>query len=239
VSARPFPAVPLADLLALAIVEHGPASGSELARCVHVWKATVLAELRASPRFELLGRGRGSRWRLAAESRPQGGLGTERNRIAARARPLGRAGRFRPSGSLRAARCPDRTAARRKLARRESSDGGAGGVNGSASPAELIEAFADVLRPIVAELVDEQLAQRLAERDEGEEPAPYLTVAQYAERHHATPVAIRARIRRGALDALRPPGGREWLIPNRADKPEVSQTSRNEKALAPRKRPRA
>jgi len=53
---------------------------------------------------------------------------------------------------------------------------------------------------------------------------PNLTVAQYAERHHATPAAIRARIRRGALNAIRPPGGREYLIPNErtcSDVPEA------------------
>lgn len=59
--------LPFADLLALAILEHGPASGSELARRVKVRKRTVLDELRTSPRFERIGSGPGSRWRLASQ----------------------------------------------------------------------------------------------------------------------------------------------------------------------------
>lgn len=55
----------LADRLALAIVEHGPSAGSTLAARIGVRKATVLRELRTNPRFEQLGRGRGSSWRLA------------------------------------------------------------------------------------------------------------------------------------------------------------------------------
>jgi hypothetical protein len=58
--------LPLGDLLALAILEHGPDSGSALARTVNTRKQAVLDELRTSSRFEQLGRGRGSRWRLAA-----------------------------------------------------------------------------------------------------------------------------------------------------------------------------
>jgi hypothetical protein len=90
-------------------------------------------------------------------------------------------------------------------------------VSARPSAVELHEALADVLRPIVAELVDERLDRRLADRRfdrNDDESAPYLTVAQYAERHHATPAAVRARIRRGSLQAIRPPGGREYLIPN-------------------------
>ena len=67
--------LPLGDLLALAILEHGPDSGSTLARMVHARKQAVLDELRSNPRFERLGRGRGSRWRLAA--RPWEPMGTE------------------------------------------------------------------------------------------------------------------------------------------------------------------
>jgi hypothetical protein len=83
------------------------------------------------------------------------------------------------------------------------------------SAAELLDALRDVLRPVVAELVAEELARaRDAQSRTAEEEPPYLTVAQYAERHQATPAAVRARIRRGALEAIRPPGGREYLIPN-------------------------
>jgi hypothetical protein len=55
----------LADRLALAIVEHGPSSGSRLAGRVAANKAAVLLELRTNPMFESTGRGRGSSWRLA------------------------------------------------------------------------------------------------------------------------------------------------------------------------------
>jgi hypothetical protein len=86
------------------------------------------------------------------------------------------------------------------------------------SAAELLAVVADVLRPLVAELVAEELA-RAHDAPRAEEEPPYLTVAQYAERHRASPAAVRARIRRGALpEAFIPPGGREYLIPNeRAD----------------------
>jgi hypothetical protein len=77
----------------------------------------------------------------------------------------------------------------------------------------LADALVEAFRPIVAELVAEELERRLADRDHDDEPAPYLTVAQYAERHQATPAAVRARIRRRTLPAIRPPGGREYLIP--------------------------
>ncbi len=59
----------LADRLALAIVEHGPSSGTDLALWVAARKQTVLETLRADRRFESLGLGRGSRWRLAAGNR--------------------------------------------------------------------------------------------------------------------------------------------------------------------------
>lgn len=87
-------------------------------------------------------------------------------------------------------------------------------MNDRPTAAELLESLAEVLRPLVAELVDEQLERRRAELDRAEQQAPFLTVAQYAEVHHATPAAVRARIRRGQLDAIRPPGGREYLISN-------------------------
>ena len=67
----------LADRLALAIVEHGPASGSDLAIRVAARKTTVLRELQEDARFECLGSGRGSRWRLAG------------NRIDPRREPMG------------------------------------------------------------------------------------------------------------------------------------------------------
>jgi hypothetical protein len=80
----------------------------------------------------------------------------------------------------------------------------------------IADALAEVLRPVVAELVGEEIERQLAERDP-DDSAPFLTVAQYAQLHHTTPEAVRARIRRGRLQAIRPPGGREYLIPNDVD----------------------
>jgi hypothetical protein len=51
-------------MLALAILEHGPSSGSALARHVVARKGAVLDVLVSDPRFEQLSAGRGSRWRL-------------------------------------------------------------------------------------------------------------------------------------------------------------------------------
>jgi hypothetical protein len=74
------------------------------------------------------------------------------------------------------------------------------------------DALVEALQPIVAKLVAAELEQQPEQAPSDE---PYLTVVQYAERVHTTPAAVRARIRRGALaDAFKPPGSREWLIPN-------------------------
>lgn len=79
----------------------------------------------------------------------------------------------------------------------------------------LTEALIEVLRPLVADLVAQEVAKQLADAGTAADgPSPYLlTVAQYADRHQATPEAVRARIRRGRLAAIRPPGSREYLIP--------------------------
>jgi hypothetical protein len=96
----------------------------------------------------------------------------------------------------------------------------------------LTDALAEALRPIVAELVAEELERREVDRDHEDDPRPFLTVAQYAELHQATPAAVRARIRRGQLEAIRPPGGREYLIP-------ATKISAHAKAPATPKRPGA
>jgi hypothetical protein len=78
----------------------------------------------------------------------------------------------------------------------------------------LADALADVLRPVVAELVAQEFDRRAAEFEPPSEPAPWQTVAEYAREHRTTPEAVRARIRRRTLEARKPPGAREWLIPN-------------------------
>jgi hypothetical protein len=61
--------VDLADRLALAIAEHGPAPGSRLALILGVRKSVVLRELRDARRFALVGRGRAASWRLVGTDR--------------------------------------------------------------------------------------------------------------------------------------------------------------------------
>jgi hypothetical protein len=58
--------------------------------------------------------------------------------------------------------------------------------------------------------------ERLAQDERAELPE-YLTTAEYARLHRTTPGAVLARINRGTLEAMRPPGGREWHIPHRGD----------------------
>ena len=60
--------LPLGDLLALAILEHGPDPASKLALRVKARGASVALELRTNPRFERVGNGRGTRWRLSQGS---------------------------------------------------------------------------------------------------------------------------------------------------------------------------
>jgi hypothetical protein len=67
----------------------------------------------------------------------------------------------------------------------------------------------------LGELAVERVLERLAEADR--EPTEYLTTAEYARLHRTTAGAVLARIHRGTLHAIRPPGAREWLIPVKAD----------------------
>jgi hypothetical protein len=81
----------------------------------------------------------------------------------------------------------------------------------------LTDALADALRPVVAELVADELERLLGERENEHRDVDYLTTTEYAELHRTTAGAVLARIRRGTLHAIRPPGAREWLIPHSAD----------------------
>lgn len=78
---------------------------------------------------------------------------------------------------------------------------------------ELAGALAEALRPLIREVVAEELECRLAELEHGHDEREYLTTAEYARRFKTTPDAVGARIRRRTLRAIRPPGSREWLIP--------------------------
>lgn len=77
----------LADELAAAIVAGGPAPGSQLAGVVGARKATVLRALREARRFERVGRGPSSAWRLAGTGwEPiHGDESVDRDRYVARA----------------------------------------------------------------------------------------------------------------------------------------------------------
>jgi hypothetical protein len=74
--------------------------------------------------------------------------------------------------------------------------------------AELVDALAGVLRPLVAELVDAELERRDAGRR-----IEWLLVDEAAAQRRTTPGAMRARCERGQV-----PGavkdGRNWLIPS-------------------------
>jgi hypothetical protein len=75
------------------------------------------------------------------------------------------------------------------------------------------EALVEALRPLVRELVDEELDLRLAALEQRRDEVEYLTTSEYADRFKTTPGAVLARIHRRTLRAIRPPGSREWLIP--------------------------
>jgi hypothetical protein len=77
----------------------------------------------------------------------------------------------------------------------------------------IAEALVEALRPLVRELIDEQLDLRLAEIEQRRDRVDYLTTGEYADRFRTTPGAVLARINRGTLRAVRPPGSRSWLIP--------------------------
>jgi hypothetical protein len=106
-------------------------------------------------------------------------------------------------------------------------------VNGRPTGAQLLpEALAELLRPIVSELVAGEL-ERL-----GALPArvDWLTVEEYAEAMRTTPAAIRKRIERGRVaGAVRE--GKRWLIPAAAVAAATLTALENE-GRAPLTRPR-
>ena len=65
----------------------------------------------------------------------------------------------------------------------------------------------------IVELAASRALKRLAYDHRRADEVEYLTTAEYAARFKTTPGAVLARIHRGTLHAIRPPGGREWLIP--------------------------
>jgi hypothetical protein len=98
----------------------------------------------------------------------------------------------------------------------------------------------DELVDVVAERAAEKVLAKLRDLEHAQQAAaPYLTVEQYARKHHATPAAVRARIRRGTLHGLKPPGAREWLIPNGVDRAAATVSRAQTSAPATNERPGA
>jgi hypothetical protein len=105
--------------------------------------------------------------------------------------------------------------------------------------ATLLTAMIDVLRPVVAELVAVEVERQVAERVPPDEP--WVTASQYAQRHQTTAAAVRARCRRRTLPgAWKPPGSREWLIPNDGKQGVIAATmpsARGVTAVTPKSAP--
>jgi hypothetical protein len=73
-------------------------------------------------------------------------------------------------------------------------------------PSNLEEGMREILRPLVVDVVADELDRRLARRIE------WLTVEEYAERRRTTAAAVHKRLERGQIpEAVR--DGKRWLIP--------------------------
>jgi hypothetical protein len=74
----------------------------------------------------------------------------------------------------------------------------------------LTAALIDLLAPEIERMVDERVAQRLAERAEADRPDEWMTTAEAAAYRRLTPAALRARVRRGTVTAYDDNG--RWLF---------------------------
>jgi hypothetical protein len=98
------------------------------------------------------------------------------------------------------------------------------------------EAFLEALRPLVAELVELELERRLAELNGPD----WLTLEEAADHYRTTPVALRARARRGQLPGAVRDGSR-WLVDRRAYDATLTDAATVASPIngrAPRQRPR-
>ena len=75
-----------------------------------------------------------------------------------------------------------------------------------------VDVLIEALRPLVAELVEQEVERQLDAIGRPRNDEPYLTTDEYARLHKTTTEAVAARCRRGTLPAFKPPGSREWLI---------------------------
>jgi hypothetical protein len=78
---------------------------------------------------------------------------------------------------------------------------------------KLEDGMRELLRPLVTEIVREEVTAAIDEHLRKREDTEYLTTAEYARRFKTTSGAVLARINRGTLKATKPSGAREWLIP--------------------------
>jgi hypothetical protein len=91
-------------------------------------------------------------------------------------------------------------------------------------PLDLEAGLRETLRPIVAELVREELDRRLDALSGPE----WLTVEEYAERRRTTAAAVYKRIERGWIpEAVR--DGKRWLIPGTLETMRENPNKRGER----------
>jgi hypothetical protein len=80
----------------------------------------------------------------------------------------------------------------------------------TASERELAGAVVEALRPLIGELVRDEIGRVLSSASASR--VEWLTVEEYAERRHTTVAAVHQRLRRGQVpEAFKE--GRRWLIP--------------------------
>jgi hypothetical protein len=95
----------------------------------------------------------------------------------------------------------------------------------SASPEiELAGVLFNVLRPLIVELVRQEVEERLV----WSSPTRWLTVEEAAEQRRTTAAAIRARCERGQIaGATR--DGRRWLVPDLRPAPATLEADHNKR----------
>jgi hypothetical protein len=104
-------------------------------------------------------------------------------------------------------------------------------VTGRPDLEQLGGALVDALRPLVREVVAEELERIGAETARTE----WLTVPEYAELMRTTPAAVLKRLERGRIPGAEREG-RRWLIPAAAA--EAMVVAPDKKGRAPTERPR-
>lgn len=97
----------------------------------------------------------------------------------------------------------------------------------TASERELAGAVVEALRPLIGELVRDEIGRVLSSANASR--VEWLTVEEYAERRHTTVAAVHQRLRRGQVpEAFKE--GRRWLIPVATTDVLASMTDRMDRA---------